>query len=125
MAAYHERKAPPKEMPGTGMPSNELPEAIERAKNWYCSYVAGQNNGIRERNVLSILLPIGVHTSELNNTWLATIDSFGQVRGETAHGSALKPHTPPDPANERAVVSQIVTGIAAIDKRLAALRRER
>jgi hypothetical protein len=126
VVAYHDSHAAlPRSMPPIGGPSNELPQALERAKDWYCGYVRGQNHGIREKHVLSMLLPLGVHTSEIDNTWLATIDSYGQDRGETAHGSAMKPHAPPDPANERAVVTQIVAGLAPIDERLAVLRRQR
>lgn len=49
-----------------------------------------QNNGIKEKDILKILLPVGYPFSELDNTWLATLNSFGAFRGKLIHASMNK-----------------------------------
>jgi hypothetical protein len=44
-----------------------------------------KNHGIKSDNIKSLLLPIGVENSELDQTWLNTMDSFGSTRGGIAH----------------------------------------
>jgi hypothetical protein len=46
-----------------------------------------KNHGIKERNLLKFLLPVGVEADSLDQTWLATMNSFGERRGESAHKS--------------------------------------
>jgi hypothetical protein len=74
-------------------------------------------------HLLRLLLPVGVQEHELDRTWLATIDSFGSVRGDTAH-QAMRTQQPPDPANELAIVRQIVTGLRQLDELLTNLGAE-
>jgi hypothetical protein len=122
LVAYHElRISLPKGMPPSGRQVPELGDAVEAAKNWYCTYLRAYNHGVRESNVLAILVPIGFRLGDIDNTWLATIDSFGNERGETAHRSAIKPLTQPDPVAELAAVNQVVAGLAPIDVRLREL----
>jgi len=80
-------------------------------------------SGVREENVLKILLPAGIREHEIDSAWLATIDSFGRNRGSTAH-KAGRPQTPPDPAAEFQAVQSIVEGLTPLDKRLSELRAE-
>lgn len=46
------------------------------------------NNGIKEKNIKELLLPIGIKNTDLNTTWLNTLNSFGSKRGEFAHTAA-------------------------------------
>jgi hypothetical protein len=43
------------------------------------------NHGVREPNLLKMLLPVGIEDAAIDTTWLATIDSFGKDRGSAAH----------------------------------------
>lgn len=104
-------------------PGVTLRGRLELVRNEYVKWVKTQNNGIRERNVLRILLPAGIREHEIDPAWLATIDSFGSDRGSTAH-KAGRPQTPPDPAQELQTVREIVKGIIPLDQRLMALRNE-
>lgn len=45
------------------------------------------NHGIKSKNIIDMLIPIGVKYDQLDPTWLATMDSFGVKRGEFAHSS--------------------------------------
>ena len=44
-----------------------------------------QNNGIKEKDILKILLPLGFPFSSIDSTWLTSINSFGSLRGELVH----------------------------------------
>jgi len=46
------------------------------------------NHGIKSENILNILLPIGIESHELDQTWLNTMDNFGSKRGQFAHMSS-------------------------------------
>ena len=99
----------------------DLVTRIERSRNSITSYSKSRNNGIRERNILRLLLPVGIREAEIDSTWLATIDSFGKDRGETAHHSG-RVSNPPDPQNEFDKVTQIVDGLVDIDQKLLEFR---
>lgn len=45
------------------------------------------NNGIRKKNILQLVVPLGIGYSRIDQTWLATIDSYGSSRGYVAHKS--------------------------------------
>jgi hypothetical protein len=79
------------------------------------------NHGIREPNVLHLLLPLGLLPKEIDSTWLSTIDSFGAKRGQTAHMS-FRAQQLPDPRSESSTVSQILAGLAQLDEKITRLR---
>jgi hypothetical protein len=99
-----------------------MKDRVETARNAYARAVQ-QSNGVKEKDLLRLLLPVGIQEYELDRTWLATIDSFGSVRGDTAHQS-MRTQQPPDPANELAIVRQIVTGLRQLDELLTKLGAE-
>ncbi|MGO9138348.1 MAG: HEPN domain-containing protein [Syntrophales bacterium] len=45
------------------------------------------NNGIKKRNILQLVVPLGIGYLNIDQTWLATIDSYGSSRGDVAHNS--------------------------------------
>lgn len=94
-----------------------------RVNKTLTSYIHGlrQNHGIKESNILSILLPIGIDIDEIDGTWLNTISSFGQNRGEIAHTSATV-QQPLDPATIRTTIGQIMSEIADIDVKIKKLK---
>jgi hypothetical protein len=100
-----------------------LEARIEKAKNIFVLKAKTKNHGIREEDVLSLILPVGVQAADLDQTWLATIDSFGQERGLTAH-TAGRTQQPPDPASEVQTVSQLIRGLKDVDDLLTKLAVE-
>jgi hypothetical protein len=82
------------------------------------------DKGAKVGTVLKLLLPVGIREAEIETAWLATIDGFGGNRGTTAHQSARKPQTVPDPKSELETVRAIIEGMIPIDRRLAELRAE-
>lgn len=60
---------------------------INRVTNHYLRKL-NNNHGIKSGNLCSILLPIGIESDELDQTWLNTMDNFGSKRGQFAHTSS-------------------------------------
>ena len=81
-----------------------------------------ENHGIRTRNVLELLLPIGLDESVLDPVWVAQMDAFGVARGDIAHGSAMTVSSI-DPATEFATVNDLLVGLEYLDEQLNALVR--
>lgn len=52
--------------------------------------VISENNGIKAKNILKILLPLNYPASLLNQTWLTTMDTFGTRRGNYVHNAIHK-----------------------------------
>lgn len=52
--------------------------------------IISENNGIKAKNVLKILLPLSYPVASLDQTLLATLDSFGSKRGNYVHNGMHK-----------------------------------
>ena len=76
-----------------------------------------KNHGVREDNILKILLPRGLRPANIDANWLSTIDAFGVARGETAHQSI---HTQQqiDPKSEFQTVTYLRNELNQIDEML-------
>lgn len=95
-------------------------EAINKAVNFYISELK-QNHGIREHNVLTILMPIGLMHSDLDATLLGTLDSFGSFRGDLAHRS-IKAHQAIDPKTESDKIRKLLPDLSKLDQKISRLR---
>jgi hypothetical protein len=79
--------------------------------------VRQSNHGVRESNILALLLPIGIEHSRIDPTFLAEIDSFGSLRGLAAHTSSRPSvRQAVDPEQELKRVDALKPGLEAIDK---------
>lgn len=116
MLAYcdNQNSIPPKLQ---GPDSVELNNRVIKASETVCQYANSQNNGIKERDILKLLMPVGIQEADIDPTWLADIDSFGRVRGKLAHTSK-RVQVPPNPQDEFQTVNRIVSGLTDIDKTL-------
>ena len=96
---------------------------IERIAEEFTTKVIRQNNGIREANILRLLIPIGVPLevieSAVQGSWLQKIDEFGQECGKTAHRSGVDNHV--DPKTEYETVRVILKGIKLIYAEIMAM----
>lgn len=81
-------------------------------------YIKVQNNGIKEKNLLRILLPLGVEEADIDMNWLHTVEGWATQRGETAH-VGRKVNWQPDPEQELKKVRMIRDGFRDIDAALA------
>jgi hypothetical protein len=97
----------------------------ERAKSSVTEFMTRvrKNHGIKEENVLALLIPVGFQASRLDLAWLAICNSFGAARGEAAHRSGIRVSSLPDPATEYGQVKFIVDGLVPVDAELTELLR--
>jgi hypothetical protein len=96
---------------------------LKNAVDAYVRYVRVDNHGIRERQIMAMLLPIGIAPSDLDPLAIANIDNFGRMRGETAHSSTAGQLTVGiDPEAEFKIVQEIVLHLDPIDSVLDALQ---
>jgi len=103
-------------------PVTKSDAAVSAAINFYGSIVKG-NNGVKEANLLSMLFPIGLDYRRLDAAWLATMDSFGSVRGTFAHASQIKTQQSIDPKTEYQIVKQqILPAMKKLDGMISRLR---
>lgn len=85
--------------------NKKIDSAIESFKR-----VIDHNHGIKEANILALLVPVGIDSGDLAPDWLATMNTFGEERGIVAHTSATSTTIQaPDPATELRRVEQIIS----------------
>lgn len=77
------------------------------------------NNGIKEKNLLELLLPVGIAAEELDNYWVGNMNTYGVNRGEVAHRSGAV-QSLPNPVDEAKAIVEIAAGLQALDVRLDA-----
>ncbi|MCK2213454.1 HEPN domain-containing protein [Actinomadura sp. ATCC 31491] len=97
-----------------------LTERVEAARKNYLNYVIMQNNGIKEKNLLRILLPLGVREEDIDEQWLSALEAWATARGELAHKSG-KPQRLLDPQVEYVTVQELRDGFRVIDELLEQL----
>lgn len=72
------------------------------------------NHGIRRKNLQRVLVPAGIDLGSLDQTWLTTLDDFGERRGAIAHNAA-KVTEAIDPKSEYERVSALLNGLEDLD----------
>ena len=94
----------------------KLSKKIDLAMNAF-NYVLNNNNGIKEENIVRLLLPIGVDCGELDTVLVADLNSYGIRRGLVAHHRFESYRTTEqiDPKEELKKVMSLVEGLASID----------
>lgn len=124
LMAFHAKKPDPVpvRVTGSGPRPSLLAERLNAATKSY-KEILGNNHGIKEKNVLAILLPIGIAVADINSTWLNIMSSFGERRGVIAHRSAPYVQQLPDPRSQLNTVQQIRDGLKDLDEKLARLRK--
>jgi hypothetical protein len=60
-------------------------DELRGAVGWMVKRIDG-NQGVKKSNLLALLLPVGFAEGDFDPVWLASMDSFGLLRGDTAHG---------------------------------------
>ncbi len=122
-----------------GLPDSLRPQQPNEAKGWnerllveerlkaavtsFTKYVRAENNGIREKNLMALLIPVGLDPAELDPLLVADLDAFARKRGEAAHSStsAIKVREAIDPRAEYEAVLSIMDGMQSLDKCLSDL----
>lgn len=85
-------------------------------------HVRNDNHGVKEKNLLALLLPIGVAHGKIDPAFLADMESFGALRGLAAHSSGkTTARQAVDPEAEQKRVLALLPGIEALDAEIDAL----
>jgi len=94
----------------------KVSKKIDIAVNDFYRVVEG-NHGIKEENVVNLLLPIGVECDELDSVLVADLNSYGESRGLVAH-KAFQTYSVTqqiDPKEEMKKVNSLIDNLASID----------
>lgn len=75
------------------------PHAVGKAINYYLDHL-DKNHGIKEKNLLTIFLPLGICHADLDGQLVTACNQLAQKRGQFAHAS-FKTHQQVDPKTER------------------------
>lgn len=95
-----------------------LDARVNRAHSQYIGRLK-KNHGIKEINVLQILLPIGLSSASLDPLWVAEMNSFGESRGSAAHTSIVNHMI--NPRDELQTVTHLLQGLRDLDQKLEEL----
>ncbi len=83
------------------------------------------NNGIKEKDVLRLFLPVGVSEADMGATWLQAMSDLGELRGRVAHhGHRTGARTPVDPGDALAAVEAVLPTLCRVDAKLLGFRDE-
>lgn len=87
-----------------------------------------KNHGIKESNIYKMLKPLGFHSGNVDQILVATLSSYGDVRGRFAHNSIGQTISSPagtafvfDSSIEINEIDQILRGITKLDRKFDAL----
>ena len=102
-----------------------LSHRIQAAMNRF-AYSVKINHGIKETNIRSLLLPIGVEFPDLDPILIADLNSFAEQRGEAAHSSSRNYLTKQqiDPQVELTRIESIIGRLLVIDQAIDQLLLE-
>jgi hypothetical protein len=96
------------------------PNAASKAVNYYLDHL-DKNHGIKEKNLLTIFLPLGIGHAALDARLIAACNQLAQKRGQFAHAS-FKTHQQVDPKTERDNIRvNILPELKNLEKRLKVL----
>ncbi len=85
----------------------------------FVGFVKRQNHGIREKNLLRLLITIGLRHDDIDPVLVSELDNFGKLRGEVAHSSTIKHiRTCPNPEDELNRVNNLVSLLRELDRKL-------
>jgi len=105
-----------------GSAKPEIYNVVNDAKRLY-SIRIHNNNGVKQKDVLALLLPLGIRESQFPSGFLNDMDVFGTWRGAQAHMS-VGARAPLDPGDARNLVDRVMKGLQDVDGRLRALNGE-
>lgn len=93
-------------------PDKRLSDSITR----FTYHATNKNHGIREENIIYILLPIGIRPDQIDESLLADLNDLSTKRGESAHGGSFGQLTKGvNPRDEHAQVMRILESLKVID----------
>jgi hypothetical protein len=74
-----------------------------------------RNHGVTEKNLLRMILPLGISEYSLDIVWLGDMTSFAALRGEIAHKSRSTTKQEVHPATEHARIQGLLGELLKLD----------
>lgn len=102
---------------------HKFAEVTEKVFTKYYKQVK-DNNGVKEKNLLALFMPLGLPSSAIGATLLPNLDVFGSVRGTHAHHAASAVVTPLDPETEHKRVKNVLADLLDLDAWLVGYKRQ-
>jgi len=96
-----------------------IKEAVTAALKQY-RILQDNNHGVKEENLLRLILPVGIRRDDLDPLWITNLNEFGKKRGDVAH-RAVGVQQQIDPRTEWQVVTELVIGLKKLDELIDAL----
>lgn len=93
---------------------NSIKELVENAMKQY-QQIHATNHGIKEENLLRLVLPVGVRKDDLDELWITNLNEFGKRRGDVAH-KAVKAQQQIDPRSDLQDVQSLLAGLMKLDQ---------
>lgn len=84
----------------------------------YVFRVMKENHGVKEKNVLAMLLPIGFDVAKIDELLLTNLNQFGEARGQAAHSSRRTVTLHSDPKDEYEKVQRLLMDLERVDVEL-------
>lgn len=100
---------------------DSIDEVIDLAQKQFTNKLK-DNHGIKHNNFKSLILPIGVDVSLLDQTWLTNLNNFGSKRGEIAH-NAKRTQGTINPKDEYDLVQILLTGFMNLDREITRIKK--
>lgn len=98
-------------------------DRIKAALSAHSSLIDG-NNGVSQKDILKLFMPVGVELSWFNrqHSWLDSMDALASARGDVAHGG-VGARTAPTPSGERSMLVQPLSGLRSLSFELRRIGR--
>lgn len=120
-ATYH----PPQENQNRVWPEKvDIVSRVKKSATAFIGHVKSSNHGIREKDLMFMLISVGLSHAEIDPILVSELDAFGRVRGEFAHTSAQRHvRNSPNPQDELRLVERILDLLRVLDEQLGAVER--
>lgn len=99
----------------------DITHRFEAAVQRYIHMALNKNHGIKQADLLSLLLPIGFSSTKFDSTLLQEFDAFGSTRGLFAHGGTGHVRQQVDPKTEYDRLISLLNLLRPIDDELDVL----
>ncbi len=95
---------------------------VSNVLNSVQAFAAG-NNGVTEKDILKLFVPLGMEIGFFSHSWLAAMNDLARARGETAHASWLSGGiSQPTPNGERARLIVPLLGLRHLVDEISRIR---
>lgn len=74
------------------------------------SAICSKNNGVKEANILPMVLPIGLDPFKIESLWILALNNFGVARGSHAHNGLSSVGRIDDPFDVEKKLNDIIDG---------------